>query len=323
MAQQHNDDPEKSFVKVWFGGMIGGGIGGIGGIGGVLFAMLSPEATNIAESAIGLFFIGSVAGGAVGGTAIGVKFSAPDGRICGALGGGFLGIVAGPTSLGLPFVVQAYAHNILWSIGGHSWVITIESSKRGDWKDLTPSDLYIFEAMPKSEWVFRDATRIQIDDPPRSGIPSYLATALLAKQNAGNMQLELGSNVVKMTGLVYLPTWPDGSLESELFWQGNVYEVVKTWIGTASDDPRGNAVSRIITSIQNRRLLDVMIEKKRVLKLFRISKTRRSLSDRVSSQVKGRPIRLLEQYQLRHPELHGQLMNDIEKAFADQTVESG
>ena len=208
-------------------------------------------------------------------------------------------------------------------------------------QELTPSDLVVLEMMPRRNEELHGVVRVQVDDPPSAGIERLLATALLANEEAGALRLEMVKEKVFKKEVFFgvfttlettpsflravevgnTPRWPTGSLESELCKHGAVSNIISDWIGTTSDHPENRAVKRIMAMMVHRTLMEVEVDKERVLKLFTMTSRYYVLPERTSALVMQRSVRLLEECQRTRPDVHDQLTKDIAIGFARQTSE--
>ena len=153
---------------------------------------------------------------------------------------------------------------------------------------------------------------------PSAPVDSLLSTALLAREEAGEIRLEiLGGKLIAR--LIASPRWPGGSLEMGLCEGGPVYATIFKWIGSNSSTPTGDAMQRILASLVKRTLLDV--ERKRILGRFTMTSSHYLLPQRTASRLVERPDRLMEECRRTRPEVHAALTKDIEKAFAERYEE--
>ena len=96
-------------------------------------------------------------------------------------------------------------------------------------------------------------------------------------------------------------------------------DIIYDWIGETSYDPESGAVKRIMKRMANRRLLEVEVGKKRVLKLLTMTSRYYVLPERTSALVMQRSVRLLEKCQRNRLDVHDQLTKDIAIGFARRT----
>lgn len=185
-------------------------------------------------------------------------------------------------------------------------------------KKLTPSDLVVLEMMPRSTGKLQGVVRVNVDDPPTSGIERLLATALLANEEVGALLLEVVEGKVVAVMVGNSPEWPTGSLESELCKQGSVSDIIYDWLVDRVDDPKSLAVKRVMAKMVDRTVLEV--DKKRVLKLFTMTSSDYVLPERTSALVNQRPVLLLEECQQNRPDVHDQLTKDIAIGFDRRTL---
>ncbi len=189
-------------------------------------------------------------------------------------------------------------------------------------QELTPSDLVVLEIMPRSNEELHGVVRVQVDGEPSFGIGRLLlATALLANEAVGALRLEVVKERVVAVRVSNPHQWPAGSLERSLDKRGAVSDIIYDWIGTTSNDPERQAVVQIMAMMVHRTLLELEVDKKRVLNLFTMSKRYYVLPERTSALDMQRSVRLLEECQRTRPDVHDQLTKDIEIGFARRTNE--
>lgn len=256
---------------------------GLGCAGALVGAIAGPVLTVVAggetDAVVGAFFGGPAAGGTAG-----------------AILGGLIG--------------QA-----LWNIGTHEEEADIAPAK------LTPSDNAALDRLTRTRKEEHGHAWVEVDLPspaPVADVTCVLSTALLAREEAGEIRLEiLGGKLIAK--LIASPRWPGGSLEMGLCEGGPVYATIFKWIGSNSSTPTGDAMQRILASLVKRTLLDV--ERKRILGRFTMTSSHYLLPQRTASRLVERPDRLIEECRRTRPDVHAALTKDIERAFAERYEE--
>ena len=198
--------------------------------------------------------------------------------------------------------------------------------------ELTPSDLVLLEMMPWSNKELHGVVEVVVDDPPSAGIEGLLATALLANEEAGVLRLDIANEKVVAAAVGKAPEWPTGSLERSLYehcagpptakrLHGRpVADIIHAWIGTTSPDPESRAVNHIMAMMVHRTLMEVEVDKKRVLKLFTTTSSYYVLPERTSALVMQPSVRLFEECRRTRPDVRNRLIKDIAIGFGRRTI---
>ncbi len=263
---------------------------------------------SVDDFAYGLGFAGALVG-AIAGPVLAVVAGETDAAWGAFFGGLYGGGIAG-------FILGGAIGTALWSIGTHEEEADIAPAK------LTPSDNAALDRLTRTRKEEHGHVWVEVDLPspaPVDSVNRLLSTALLAREEAGEIRLEIlgGKLVASPTGNTR--RWPGDSLELGLCKPGPVYATIFEWIGSNSSTPTGYAMQRILASLAKRTLLDV--ERKRILGRFTMTSSHYLLPQRTAGRLVERPDRLIEECRRTRPEVHAALTKDIEKAFAERYEE--
>lgn len=204
----------------------------------------------------------------------------------------------------------------------------------------TPSDRFLLEMLARSKKERGGLSQIKVNYPSSRGIIRLLATALLAIEEPGATRLEMVEeeevekkmffdlfsisktipSFLRAIELETSPHWPTGSLEYELGKSGLVPDIVCGWIGKVSEDPAGRAMKKVMTRMVGREFLAK--DRKRVLKLFTVNSGYYVLPEQTLALMLQQSEQLLDECGRARPEVHRQLLADVEAGFLRRTRQS-